>query len=80
MNKFYLVLSVKEINALAKAARESQKAWKRKSTHCVVLDLEAGDCVSVGGCRQITSQSFTAAVAHIRRITKLHLDNQRKTS
>jgi hypothetical protein len=60
----YLVLSVKEINTLAKAARAQQKAFKNNTTHTVVL---AGLTVlpMPHGDFQITSHSFHCAISNI---------------
>lgn len=65
--KAYIVLSVKEINALAKAARASQKSRQSSTRHCVLLDnltvrfFKPGDEEA-----QISSTDFTAAVRRIK--------------
>jgi hypothetical protein len=59
MNEFYLVLSVKEINALSRVARKQQKALKKTTSHCVVLQ---GLKESPAAPGQISSTSFCLAV------------------
>lgn len=67
MTKTYLVLSVRQINALARAAKRSRKAHKAKMSHTVTIYLEVTPGHTVSGREQICSTSFEGALSIINR-------------
>lgn len=63
--KTYIVLSVKQITALAFAAKRSQKAHRAKNSHTVSLYLGAVPGYAVNGREQLSSTDFVASVEGI---------------
>ena len=68
MNKtYYLVLSVTEINRLARAARRDRKAHGAKASHTVSIYLSEVPDHAVFGAEQLSSIAFSNSVDAIER-------------
>lgn len=65
MNKTYLVLSVRQINALARAVQRNRKANKGKMSHTVTLYFETVPGHTVGGREQISSNCVEGAISRL---------------
>jgi hypothetical protein len=79
---YYVVLSVKEINRLARAARRDQKAHHSKASHHTVsLYFAHVPDHAVCGAEQLSSVSFSASVDAIERsaVGREALDNAHPT-
>lgn len=65
MNKAYLVLSVRQVNALARAVARHRKAGKAKMSHTIVLHLDVAPGHVVGGREQISHESIENSIARL---------------
>jgi hypothetical protein len=74
ITKAYIVMSLAQINRLAKVAKRHKRASQGRRSHCVILHLEITDQFSKDdpdGEQQIQSSSFAWAISLLEKDAEL---------